>query len=176
MDVMGKVSFAVEAVGPDGVRIDLDVVVRSCDEAIARRPGDGSIPRVTIGADALREIASFARSVADIANPSLAPVVSGPGAADTWGEVIYPFHGHPLNSTAFTWRRDDPPRGARCLVTFRDVRPSRVVIARCLDTTEGSGWFSAFGRIDRVVAWMLVPEAATDEGPPIVDVGDSPGA
>lgn len=138
---LGKVSFAHESAGaeaPDGVRVDLDVVLRSCDEAIARRPCDGSVPRVIIGADALSAIASSTEALADEASrllsedpspsPRLArwvrlarlaargPVVTGPAANDAWGEVVYPCYGHPLNDD------ETPPKGGATRVASEIAR------------------------------------------------------
>lgn len=135
---LGKVSIAHESAGPEdrhGVRVDLEAVTRSCDEAIAGRPRDGSIPRVTIGADILHAIASFAQLAASTATRALSsapshgspsrgrwnelaclmmrgPVVGGAAASDAWGEVVHPFVGHPIDIiTEPAARSTEPPRG-----------------------------------------------------------------
>jgi hypothetical protein len=120
---LDKVSVAREHVvegSRDAVRVDLHVLQKSCTEAIANRPRDGSIPRVVISADVLRAVASYARELAMEVERALVgralsselfdlvgfatrgPVVDGPGAADAWGEVVQPFavEGAPSNDAA----------------------------------------------------------------------------
>jgi hypothetical protein len=104
---LGKVSVARERAvdgSRDAVRVDLRVIQQSCEEAIASRSRDGSIPRVVISADVLLAVVSFAQELSRESVPASAselsklirfamrgPVVGGSGAADAWGEVVKPF-------------------------------------------------------------------------------------
>lgn len=70
---------------------------------------------------------------------------------------------------AAVWRRDAPPRGVRCLVTWTgaDGRSlPRVKVASVSLDYDEERWFSDGERLHHVVAWMPAPEAAEDEATP----------
>ncbi len=95
---LDRVSTTLESVSSYEVRVDLQAIVAACGEAIAGRPADSSPPRVTISADVLRAVASYARalretalggSIADLATLAAnGPTVSGSGANDADGSVV----------------------------------------------------------------------------------------
>ncbi len=95
---LDRVSTTLESVSAYEVRVDLQAIVAACGEAIAGRPADSSPPRVTISADVLRAVASYARalretalggSIADLATLAAnGPTVSGSGANDADGSVV----------------------------------------------------------------------------------------
>lgn len=69
----------------------------------------------------------------------------------------------------YAWRRDTPPRGVRCLVTWRgrDGRSlPRVRVASVSPDHEEERWFSEEERLHHVVAWMPLPRPASDEVTP----------
>ena len=64
-----------------------------------------------------------------------------------------------------TWRRDPPPRGVRCLVTWRGPDGQslpRLRIASVSPDYEDEYWFSDGERLHHVIAWMPAPVAARD--------------
>jgi hypothetical protein len=69
-------------------------------------------------------------------------------------------------SVTAVWRRDAPPRGVRCLVTWTGsdgrARPRVNVASVSLDYDE-ERWFSDGEPLHNVIAWMLAPEAAEDK-------------
>jgi hypothetical protein len=69
-------------------------------------------------------------------------------------------------ASAVVWRRDAPPRGVRCLVTWTGsdgrARPRVNVASVSLDYDE-ERWFSDGEPLHNVIAWMLAPEAAEDK-------------
>jgi hypothetical protein len=67
---------------------------------------------------------------------------------------------------AAVWRRDVPPRGVRCLVTWTGqdgCSPPRIRIASVSPDYDEERWFSDGERLFHVIAWMPAPEAARDE-------------
>ena len=70
------------------------------------------------------------------------------------------------DSGRVTWRRDPPPRGVRCLVTWRGPEDQLLLrIASVSPDYEDERWFSDGDRLHHIVAWMLAPGAARDEAP-----------
>jgi len=165
------------------VRIDLGILVEECTRVILGRPRDGSPPMVALSADVVRAAAEYARTlsrgIVEASSPdevllwqkfaAAGPAVGGDGAADAWGSVVHPLHVSAVRRDAeevSPWRRDPPPRGVRCLVTWTGpdgCSPPRVRIASVSPDHEDERWFSDGERLHHVVAWMSAPEAARDE-------------
>ena len=168
------------------VRIDLGILVEECTRVILERPRDGSPPMVALSADVVRAVAEYARTlsrgIVEAGAPDEAllwqkfavagPAVGGDGAADAWGSVVHSLHVSAVRRDAEeapSWRRDPPPRGVRCLVTWTgpDGRSlPRVRVASVSPDHEDERWFSDGERLHHVVAWMPAPEAARDEALP----------
>jgi len=72
-------------------------------------------------------------------------------------------------AVAVGWRRDAPPRGVRCLVTWtgsEDSARPRVNVASVSPDHDEERWFSNGQPLHNVIAWMLAPEPAEDKAPP----------
>jgi len=80
-----------------------------------------------------------------------------------------PAHSPSCRTTGFAvWRRDTPPRGVWCLVTWMGPnggsRP-QIRVAWVSPDRDEECWFSDGKRIHHVVAWMPVPEPAPAHEP-----------
>jgi hypothetical protein len=65
--VLGAVSTTEDVTPSGAVVIDLGVIVDACVEAIGHRQLDGSVPRVTVSADVLLAVASYAHDLQEAA-------------------------------------------------------------------------------------------------------------
>jgi hypothetical protein len=67
---------------------------------------------------------------------------------------------------AAVWRRDAPPRGVRCLVTWTGpdgCSPPRIRVASVSPDYDEERWFSDGESLHHVIAWMPAPRAARNE-------------